>query len=110
MELQDLQETAALARLNLGEAELAGAFPAFEQMLGYFAAMQDAICDEAAFGTPDAADTAHTEGMTASAKLVNAAYFRADTANPNPGENPGEVLVAKAGERDGPFIVIPNVL
>jgi hypothetical protein len=42
MNIEDLKETAALAHLNRGEAELEAAFPAFEQMLGFFAAMQAA--------------------------------------------------------------------
>jgi aspartyl-tRNA(Asn)/glutamyl-tRNA(Gln) amidotransferase subunit C len=104
MKIGDLQETADLAHLNLGEEELAAAFPAFEQMLGYFAAMQVADQDGAAF---------HTEGMAASSRLVPAAYFRGDTVNPanaNPPEDLQENMLAKAGERDGRFVVIPNVL
>ena len=104
MELTDLRETADLAHLNLSEEELRGALPAFEQMLSFFAAMQAADTD----GTLPAV-SGQTEGMAASAKVVAAGYFRPDTARP--AENGlGESMLAKAGERDGPFIVIPNVL
>ncbi|MDR0584668.1 MAG: aspartyl/glutamyl-tRNA amidotransferase subunit C [Treponema sp.] len=108
MKIEDLQETADLAHLNLGEEELSAAFPAFEQMLGYFAAMQAADRDEAAAA-------GHTEGMAASSRLVSADYFRTDSVNPansnaNPPEDLPENMLAKAGERDGRFVVIPNVL
>jgi aspartyl-tRNA(Asn)/glutamyl-tRNA(Gln) amidotransferase subunit C len=104
MELTDLRETADLAHLNLSEEELRGAFPAFEQMLSFFAAMQAADTD----GTLPAI-SAQTEGMAASAKVVAADYFRPDTTRPAE-HGLGESMLAKAGERDGPFIVIPNVL
>ena len=93
-----------MAHLNLGEEELSAAFPAFEQMLGYFAAMQTADSDEAA--------AAGAEGMAASSRLVPAAYFRTDSVNSavNPHEDLPENMLAKAGERDGRFVVIPNVL
>jgi aspartyl-tRNA(Asn)/glutamyl-tRNA(Gln) amidotransferase subunit C len=106
MTMQDLQETAGLARLNLNEGELAAAFPAFEQMLGYFAAMQAADRDGSI------STSAHPEGMTASSRLVSAAYFRPDSAHsdrPNSGDLT-ETMLSQAGERDGRFVVIPNVL
>jgi aspartyl-tRNA(Asn)/glutamyl-tRNA(Gln) amidotransferase subunit C len=100
MEFSDLQETAALAHLNMAEQELRNAFPAFEQMLGYFAAMQAADRDEAAFAV----------GMDAGARAVNAGWFRPDSANSGSGADAGGPLLDKAGERDGRFVVIPNVL
>jgi aspartyl-tRNA(Asn)/glutamyl-tRNA(Gln) amidotransferase subunit C len=134
MKIEDLQATAQLAHLNLDEAELAGAFPAFEQMLGFFAAMQAADEDRAAFSAPiaDLADTGRT---------VTSDYFRLDTQPSPMGEGSpldtqpspqgegfslnnnsnnnfnntaskglNENLLNNAGERDGRFIVIPNVL
>ena len=109
MTMQDLQETAALAHLNLDEAELAAAFPAFEQMLGYFAAMQAADHDQSI--APAA--TGQTFGMSASSRLVSAAYFRADNTAPDNLHSPhglSENILSQAGERDGRFVVIPNVL
>jgi aspartyl-tRNA(Asn)/glutamyl-tRNA(Gln) amidotransferase subunit C len=103
MDIQELEETAVLARLNTGRDELAAALPAFEQMLGFFALMQEADKD-AALAAPLSLDP----GQAASAFLVNAAHFRdggaaAETAD-------GGRLLDAAGERDGRFIVIPNVL
>ena len=108
MEFSDLQETADLAHLNMAERELRGAFPAFEQMLGYFAVMQAADRDEAAF----TAVMSGSGGMTAGARVVNSGWFRPDSANPGSvsGADMGETLLSKAGERDGRFVVIPNVL
>jgi aspartyl-tRNA(Asn)/glutamyl-tRNA(Gln) amidotransferase subunit C len=103
MNIQDLQETAALAHLNLREDELQAAFPAFEEMLAFFTAMQAADKDEKAFPASVA------EGRNASSRLADSAAFRADSASAvNAGG--GEALLQKAGERDGSFIVIPNVL
>ena len=91
MTIEDLKETAALARLNLDESELVAAFPAFEEMLNFFAVMQTA--DE------DQSDNFVT---------VNSGFFRPDT----PGNNTqtGEHILSNAGKRDGRFLVIPNVL
>ena len=119
MEIEDLQVTARLAHLNMGEAELAAAFPAFEQMLGFFAAMQAADNDAAAFPAGLAADTAQTGS---SAFVMPADHFRPDGParngnNSRPVGSTGandEALVSSllnnAGERDGRFIVVPNVL
>ena len=103
MELTDLKETAELARLNLGNDELKTFFPAFEEMALFFTVMQDADADET---LPPA--TGITGGMAASSKLADADYLRLDTAN---GEKDGsESLLSQAPERDGRFVVIPNVL
>ncbi|GHU60762.1 hypothetical protein FACS189445_1020 [Spirochaetia bacterium] len=127
MKIEDLQITAQLAHLNMDETELAAAFPAFEQMLGFFAAMQAADTDSAAF--PEAALTAV---FTAASQSVPSAHFRPDTVdrrsnNLNPNDSHitssnglnDETLVSRtlvrdllnnAGDRDGRFIVVPNVL
>jgi aspartyl-tRNA(Asn)/glutamyl-tRNA(Gln) amidotransferase subunit C len=110
MKIDDLRETARLAHLNVGDEELAGAFPAFEQMLGFFAAMQAADADTGAFAVP--ASSAEGGG----ARTVGAGFFRPDAplrtdapVSPNP-ENQTLNLLNNAGERDGRFIVVPNVL
>jgi len=104
MDIRDLQETANLAHLNLSEEELKAAFPAFEEMLSFFAAMQTADLEEKSGSAATVA-----EGMAASARTVNSGYFRPD--NPKPRiEGLSEEMLQKAGERDGSFIVIPNVL
>jgi aspartyl-tRNA(Asn)/glutamyl-tRNA(Gln) amidotransferase subunit C len=107
MDFHDLQVTAELARLNMDQRELQGAYGAFEEMLAFFAAMDSAGKDTAAFS---AAIERRTDGEPVSARRVDAAYFRPDAPNPgHTGPDP-EDLLGSAGERDGPFIVIPNVL
>jgi aspartyl-tRNA(Asn)/glutamyl-tRNA(Gln) amidotransferase subunit C len=104
MELKDLRETAALAHLNLSEQELSAAFPAFEEMLGYFALMQAA----------DSETTGPAPGISAVARTVASGHFRGDQGGapaPNPpGEDRIEAMLNSAGERDGRFVVVPNVL
>jgi aspartyl-tRNA(Asn)/glutamyl-tRNA(Gln) amidotransferase subunit C len=116
MNIEDLQATAELAHLNMGDEELAAAFPAFEQMLGFFAAMQAADHDDGAFPAGFSAEAA----QTGSSEFVkSAAFFRPDRPNHNSNhsQNTGsndEALVSdllhNAGDRDGRFIVVPNVL
>jgi aspartyl-tRNA(Asn)/glutamyl-tRNA(Gln) amidotransferase subunit C len=108
MKIEDLRETAALAHLNFDDQALDAAFPAFEQMLGFFAAMQSADQDTAAFAAP-------ITTLSGSARTVPAAYFRSDA--PDSGinrasgcSNLNETMLNRAGERDGPFVVVPNVL
>ena len=106
MNMDDLRETARLAHLNLDDAALARAFPAFEQMLGFFAAMQSADQDGALIPLPCA------EG---SAQTVNSAHFRPDAppSAVSPGLNAQDLdwdPLGNAGERDGRFIMVPNVL
>ena len=135
MTIEDLKETAALAHLNLEESELAAAFPAFEQMLGYFAAMQAADDDKAAFPQGLISPLPGLVGASGHSQLVDSGFFRLDSPavskadgpatgstvskaagmaaepfsyNPSPGLN--ENLLNNAGERDGRFLVIPNVL
>jgi aspartyl-tRNA(Asn)/glutamyl-tRNA(Gln) amidotransferase subunit C len=103
VEIDDLRETAALAHLNLGETELAGALSAFEEMLGYFALMQAA----------DGESSGPASGISAVARTVSSGRFRGDGASPvsgPPGEARVEEMLASAGERDGRFVVVPNVL
>lgn len=121
MKIEDLKETAALAHLNLGESELSAAFPAFEQMLGYFAAMQNADEDRAAF--PEGFDSALT-GASNNSSAVSSNFFRTDSAISTMREasadrgasadcgtsEDNEKLIGSAEERDGRFLVIPNVL
>ncbi|MDR2029493.1 MAG: aspartyl/glutamyl-tRNA amidotransferase subunit C [Treponema sp.] len=106
MKIEDLQETARLAHLNPDEEELTGAFPAFEQMLGFFAAMQ-AADEDGAFSASSLNEPQWTAGS---------GHFRPDSVQNNPRNSPcpaaglNENLLNNAGERDGRFIVVPNVL
>jgi aspartyl-tRNA(Asn)/glutamyl-tRNA(Gln) amidotransferase subunit C len=135
MNIEDLRETAALAHLNLDERELSGAFPAFEEMLGFFAAMRTA--DREASPTPGAPAAGETPpaGISAAARIVGSGWFRGDgaagdgnrTGTPHPGngvpvagapvtgapvigDETIEQMLNSAGERDGRFVVVPNVL
>ncbi|MDR1446085.1 MAG: aspartyl/glutamyl-tRNA amidotransferase subunit C [Treponema sp.] len=107
MTIEDLKVTAALAHLNLNDGELAAAFPAFEQMLGYFAAMQAADHDPALQG-------AGREDNIAGKAQVTSACFRPDQGLENAGcidtDGLAETMLDNAGIRDGRFVVIPNVL
>jgi aspartyl-tRNA(Asn)/glutamyl-tRNA(Gln) amidotransferase subunit C len=110
MDIQELEETAALARLNLSREELAGALPAFEQLLGFFAVMQEADGDQS-LSAGHIPDGTALSGQAALSRLAPPDHFRPDTAlNVPPDTPPGEELLEAAGERDGRFIVIPNVL
>jgi aspartyl-tRNA(Asn)/glutamyl-tRNA(Gln) amidotransferase subunit C len=106
MDMEDLRETAALAHLNLDEKELSGAFSAFEQMLGYFAAMEAADREAA---SPDVGPAA---GISAVARTVSSPHFRPD--DQPLGSPGGEEVISRmldsAAERDGRFVVVPNVL
>jgi aspartyl-tRNA(Asn)/glutamyl-tRNA(Gln) amidotransferase subunit C len=108
MKIEDLRETAALAHLNLDDKALDAAFPAFEQMLGFFAAMQSADEDTAAFAAPIIT-------LSGSARAVPAASFRPDAPDTVINRSSGtsslnETMLNSAGERDGQFVVVPNVL
>jgi aspartyl-tRNA(Asn)/glutamyl-tRNA(Gln) amidotransferase subunit C len=124
MEIEDLKETAALAHLNLGDEELAAAFPAFEQMLAFFAAMQAADNDESLFPQGGGAKNAFAPGQNAGARMVEAGFFRADdpaARHAGSVDKIGQIgqidqtglsekLLNNSGDRDGRFVVIPNVL
>jgi aspartyl-tRNA(Asn)/glutamyl-tRNA(Gln) amidotransferase subunit C len=98
MELKDMQETAALARIGMSDDDLEKTFPAFEQMLSFFAVMKDG-CNTF---------SEHAEDFTA-AKTAASGCLRPDTAAA-PDEDLFESMLSQAPERDGRFFVIPNVL
>jgi aspartyl-tRNA(Asn)/glutamyl-tRNA(Gln) amidotransferase subunit C len=103
VDIEDLRETAALAHLNPDETELAGALSAFEEMLGYFALMQAA----------DGGISGPASGISAVARTADSGRFRGDGPSPvsgAPGEDRIEEMLNSAGERDGRFVVVPNVL
>ncbi|MDR2394698.1 MAG: aspartyl/glutamyl-tRNA amidotransferase subunit C [Treponema sp.] len=105
MNMEDLQETAGLAHLTMSEHALAAAFPVFEQMLGFFAAMQAADEDQEAF-------PALPSQLSGPSRIVTQDHFRQD--NPSPPSQQHTSLVFKlldnAGDRDGRFVLVPNVL
>ncbi len=120
MKLDDLQVTARLAHLGLGDADLRAALPAFEQMLDYFAVMQTA---DGSVPSEDAG-TAHITAVH-SDLVVPVRQFNNNNAsnnsllnnnslsnqgNHNEANLPNNNLINQAGERNGNFIVVPNVL
>ena len=103
MNIEDLRYTASLAHLNLNEQELAEAFPAFEQMMGYFSAMQAADKDTDFFNTSITGDSV--------CRVVQADHFRTDILHcSDEAAELHEKILANAGQRKGRFLVIPNVL
>ncbi|MCL1815193.1 MAG: aspartyl/glutamyl-tRNA amidotransferase subunit C [Treponema sp.] len=103
MDIQELETTAQLAHLNLSPDELAAALPAFEQMIGFFAAMRD--YDSQTQGSDNKSSPPE------SALLAGAEHFRTESdAASNADCSLNERILNNAGERDGRFIVIPNVL
>jgi aspartyl-tRNA(Asn)/glutamyl-tRNA(Gln) amidotransferase subunit C len=110
MEMEDLRQTAALAHLNLDEKELSGAFSAFEQMLGYFAAMQAADAEEAFFLAGASPTASPAAGISAVARTLSSTPFRPDSPRITGDEEVIARMLDSAGERDGRFVVVPNVL
>jgi Asp-tRNA(Asn)/Glu-tRNA(Gln) amidotransferase C subunit len=106
MDLTDLHEVADLARLPLSEHELQSISPVFNQMLSFFATMQAADGDAS---MPDVNGQADFTG--ALAQPVSPGHIRPDAANGQGcGQGDIESMLSQAPERDGNFIVIPNVL
>ncbi|GMO26569.1 MAG: hypothetical protein Ta2B_06800 [Termitinemataceae bacterium] len=107
IDIEELRTTATLAHLNMEESELTAAFPAFRQMVGFFTAMQNADNDEAAFGVSIAALSAEGEAMQSK-------FFREDKALAAISDAEklplNENLLANSPQRDGRFVVVPNVL
>ena len=99
MELRELKITAELAHLRFNEDELKAAFPAFKEMIDYLDLMQEADIDTAYKAYPGAlhAGTEHFRFEDRDAVSVT------DSCSNNE-------LLQTAGERDGRFFVIPNVL
>jgi aspartyl-tRNA(Asn)/glutamyl-tRNA(Gln) amidotransferase subunit C len=97
MDIAELVITAQLAHLKVDEKELAASLPAFEQMLGFFAAMRAADNDE---------------NLARMVMKVDAGHFRPDILNENavPDRDLNQSLLDNPGQRDGRFVVIPNVL
>ncbi|MDR0388586.1 MAG: aspartyl/glutamyl-tRNA amidotransferase subunit C [Spirochaetaceae bacterium] len=96
MDIEELVTTAQLAHLKVDKTELAASLPAFEQMLEFFAVMRAADNDE---------------NLTRTVMKSGAAHFRSDTPpDGDPDRNLNESILNNPGERDGRFVVIPNVL
>ncbi len=109
MVLDDLQATARLAHLDLSEDETAAALPAFERMLGYFAAMRAADDDVDVFGV--SVSDLSLSRISAAGNRVRDDNNNPNNTNNNPANNPAaDALLAAAPEREDRFLVVPNVL
>lgn len=109
MVLDDLQATARLAHLDLSEEETAAALPAFERMLGYFAAMHAADEDSDVFGV--SVSDLSTSRISAAGNRVRGDNTNPNNNNNNPADNAlADALLAAAPEREDRFLVVPNVL
>ena len=91
MELTELQEIAGLARIYISEEEWSGLYPAFEKKLRFFETMEEADIP-----------TAQEEWRP----VVESGFFRADITE----QHNAELMLKQSPQRDGNFIVIPNVL
>jgi aspartyl-tRNA(Asn)/glutamyl-tRNA(Gln) amidotransferase subunit C len=119
LDIEDLRRTAALAHLNLPEAELEAAFPAFRQMLAYFAVMQPSSGSQTTSVPQPSSDGDAGLDFAAfsSAEPALAKRFRQDAGQSGAKAESGgasaeekAAMLDSAGERDGRFIVVPNVL
>ncbi|MDR2481910.1 MAG: aspartyl/glutamyl-tRNA amidotransferase subunit C [Spirochaetaceae bacterium] len=97
MDIEELKITAELARLKISNDELQSSFGAFEQMLEYFAEMQDA-------------DTLFKLSGAESGRAAPLERFRSDSHEHIPPQCTPESMLHNAGEHDGRFVVVPNVL
>jgi Asp-tRNA(Asn)/Glu-tRNA(Gln) amidotransferase C subunit len=95
VDMDELRVTAELAHIAFSEEELEKALASFQEMLSFFSVMRTAKAAEG-----DAA-------TFRDAPERNAPDLRPDTSRTTP--VPPEAILAAAGERDGQFIVIPNV-
>ena len=113
MTIEELKETADMAYLNPNESELSGILPAFTEMLGFFDTMQAADEDSTAFPKGLAPVSAALAGASGNYRKVNSGFYSSG-ANASPDGNGSqdftEKLLDNAGERDGRFLVVPNVL
>jgi aspartyl/glutamyl-tRNA(Asn/Gln) amidotransferase C subunit len=103
MESHDLRETAGLARLSLSEQELQAMLPAFNEMLALFATMESA-----GSGTDMPDVNSQADFVLAGVTPLSPGSLRPDTAEAQ--KDTVEYMLSQAPERDGSFIVIPNVL
>ena len=110
MDLQELEITAQLARLDMGTDQLGAIHPAFEQTIGFFDTMEKAETDPS-FAEQMKLAAKHGEKScpVSGALFVGSGQLRCDVVESS-GAELREKMLDNAGERDGNFFVIPNVL
>ena len=102
-----------MAHLKLNENEIDGIYQSFSELVAYFDTMQAADGDKTAFPAGLSSVTAAMAGASGNYQTVNSGFYRplSYTVPDDMGSsNSNEKLLDKAPERDGNFIVIPNVL
>jgi aspartyl-tRNA(Asn)/glutamyl-tRNA(Gln) amidotransferase subunit C len=98
VDMGELRVTAELAHIAFSEDELSRSLPAFQEMLSFFSVMR----------TAEMGGTAENAAEFRNAPVRDARFMREDAEEERLAEP--EDMIARAGERDGRFIVIPNVL
>ena len=113
MTIEELKEVADMACLSPNEKELAALFPQFSEMIGFFDTMRDADRDSAAFPKGLAPVSSALAGASGNYRKVDSGFYSAGAnaaADGNSALDLTEKLLDNAGERDGRFMVVPNVL
>ena len=120
MDLQELKKTTELAHLNMDDEEIKTLYPAFEQMVGLLDTMEEAeslinkmpAAEHGSEGNlPFAGALLVTEQDISKSAAEAKSGGREDGLNiQEEGINIIEEMLQNAGERDGNFFVIPNVL
>jgi len=113
MTIEDLKETAEMAHLNPDGKDLSGIFPSFAEMIAFFDTMQTADEDRVAFPDGLTSVSSAMAGASGNYRTVNSRFYRSDVNtksgfNSSPGS--ADKLLDNAAERDGRFLVVPNVL
>ena len=103
-----METTARLAHLNMDKEELGAIFPQFEQTIGFFDGMEKAETDPS-FSTLLKLHTKSGKPYPGNARFVDALDLRSDSVKETDALLKEELL-NNAGERNGNFFVIPNVL
>ena len=120
MTIDELKETAAMAHIRLDEGEAAGMVPVLTELLAFFDSMQAAEKDRAAFPEGLAPVSAALAGVFGNCRTVDSRFYQSAAPEEASGANIsgsdagsrglGESLLDNAAERDGRFVVVPNVL
>ena len=113
MTIEELKEVADMAYLQPNESELAGLFPQFAELLGFFDTVQAADGDSIAFPEGLAPVSSALAVASGNYRKVNSGFYRS-AGSTSPNDSSSRDLIEKfldnAGEKDGRFMVVPNVL
>lgn len=92
-----------MAHLNLNDDELAAMYPRFEQMIDFFSSARNAGKDTKAFP----GGIKNDEPVLPGTRKFNSGFFRPDMPVDSKEK---DSMLDNAGERDGRFLLVPNVL